>query len=175
MTAGAVLRPMTAADAADVLRIYAEGIATGDATFEAEAPGWAAWDAAHAPEPRLTAEVDGAAAGWAALKPTSVRRVYRGVGEVILYVAAAARGHGLGRALLTRLIADAERCGFWSVRAGIFPENAASIRLHLACGFREVGRFERVGYMRHGARAGTWRDTVLLERRSAVVGTEGDV
>src|SRR5947209_3246653 len=148
-----------------VRAIYLEGIATGQATFETDAPEWPAWDAAHLPTPRLIARVGQESAGWAALSPVSSRCVYAGVGEVSVYVSADYRGAGVGRVLLTTLISESERIGLWTLQAGIFPENGASLRLHKSCGFREVGRRERIGQ-----RDGVWRDTLLLERRSRVVG-----
>lgn len=148
-----------------VRAIYEEGMATGNATFETAAPDWQDWDADHVASCRIVAAVDGTVVGWAALGPVSRRAAYRGVAEVSVYVAGAARGRGVGRALLEELVGQAERAGFWTLQASIFPENLASLRLHLACGFREIGRRERIGRL-HGA----WRDTVLLERRSATVG-----
>ena len=158
---------MQADDWPRVRAIYFEGIATGQATFETAAPEWSAWDAAHLPTPRLIARVGQEIAGWAALSPVSSRCVYAGVGEVSVYVGADYRGAGVGRALLTALIAASERDGVWTLQAGIFPENVASVRLHKSCGFREVGRRERIG-----RRDGVWRDTLLLERRSRVVGVD---
>ena len=158
---------MKADDWPHVRAIYLEGIATGQATFETDAPEWAAWDAAHLPEPRLIARIGHERASWAALSPVSSRCVYAGVGEVSVYVGADYRGAGVGRALLTALIAVSERDGVWTLQAGIFPENVASVRLHKSCGFREVGRRERIG-----RRDGVWRDTLLLERRSRVVGVD---
>jgi L-amino acid N-acyltransferase YncA len=149
---------------AAVRAILEEGIATGQATFEAAAPHWVAWDAAHRVDCRLIALDDGAVVGWAALAPVSLRAAYRGVAEVSVYVAAASRGRGVGRALLEHLVADSEHAGLWTLQAVVFPENAASIALHLGAGFRLVGRRERIA--RLGAR---WRDTLLLERRSPVV------
>ena len=163
----ATIAEMRPADWPAVRAIYTEGIATGQATFETDAPEWAAWDAARLPAPRLVARIGAEVAGWAALSPVSTRRVYRGVAEVGIYVAAAQRGRGLGRALLAALIEASERVGIWTLQAGIFPENEASVRLHKACGFREVGRRERIG-----RRDGVWRDTLLLERRSRVVGVD---
>lgn len=142
-------------------RIYAEGIATGNATFEPAAPSWAEWDTSKLAVPRLAAELDHAVVGWAALSPTSKRHVYRGVAEVSIYVAAAARGQGVGRALLAALVEESEEAGIWTLQAGIFPENTASIHLHKQCGFRIVGRRERIGQMQ-----GVWRDVLLMERRS---------
>jgi L-amino acid N-acyltransferase YncA len=143
-----------------VERIYLEGIATGNATFETESPGWENWDAKHHQHSRLVALEGGSLLGWAALSPVSQRRVYAGVAEVSIYVAEAARGKGVGRALLAALVEQAERNGIWTLQAGIFPENRASISLHKACGFREVGVRERIGRLR-----GVWRDVVLMERR----------
>ncbi|MBF9222804.1 GNAT family N-acetyltransferase [Hymenobacter ruricola] len=163
------LLPMTAAHWPAVRAIYAEGLATGQATFATELPTWDAWDAGHLPACRLVAAADDAPdqlRGWAALSPVSSRCVYGGVAEVSIYIAAAARGQGVGRALLAALVAESERQGLWTLQAGIFPENAASVRLHEAAGFRLVGRRERIGQLR-----GHWRDTLLLERRSATVGT----
>ena len=148
-----------------VRAIYEEGIRSGDATFETEPPFWERWDAAH-PELRLVAERDGSVAGFAALSPASGRPCYRGVGEVSVYVAEEARGAGLGRELLDALVERSEQGGYWTLTAGVFPENEASLRLHKACGFREVGVREGIGES-----GGVWRDVVWLERRSTVVGT----
>jgi L-amino acid N-acyltransferase YncA len=156
---------MRAADWPEVAAIYAEGIATGDATFETAVPAYAAWDAAHHSDNRLVARAGGVVVGWAALAPVSARAVYAGVAEDTIYIAAAARGRGLGGALLGALVEGAERTGIWTIQAGIFAENRASIALHAGCGFRVVGVRERLG-----AREGTWRDVVLMERRSAVAG-----
>lgn len=159
-----------------VRAIYLEGLATGQATFETEAPEWEAWDAAHLPFARLVAEADGAGGegsegveilGWAALSPVSRRRVYEGVAEVSVYVAGRARGLGVGGALLRALVSESERNGVWTLQASVFPENAASGALHARGGFREVGRRERIGKLQ-----GRWRDTLLLERRSERVGTD---
>lgn len=154
------IRPLAAPDWPAVAAIYEEGIATGVATFETEVPSWQAWDAAH-PSLRLVA-VDGAGAvlGFAALAPYSHRSCYRGVAEESVYVAAAARGRGVGRELLGALVARAGADGYWTLLAGVFPENAASLALHAAAGFRVVGRHERLG-----EREGEWRDILLLERR----------
>ncbi len=148
-----------------VRAIYLEGIATGNATFEQSAPEWEKWDASHLANARIVARSDGAVLGWAALSPVSGRCVYSGVAEVSVYVAERARGRGVGRELLSHLVADSESSGIWSLQAGIFPENTASIHLHSSAGFRIVGTRERLGLMN-----GTWRDVVLMERRSAVVG-----
>ena len=159
------LRELRSGDWPAVRAIYEDGIRSGDATFETETPSWERWDAAH-PELRLVAERDGSVVGWAALSPASARDCYRGVGEVSVYVAAEARGDGLGRALLDELVERSEQAGYWTLSAGVFPENEASLRLHKACGFREVGVRERLGEL-----GGVWRDVVLLERRSTLVGT----
>ena len=151
----------------EVRAVYLEGLATGDATFETEAPEWARWDASHLPCCRLVALEGARVAGWAALSPVSARRAYAGVAEVSVYVGASFRGRGLGRALLSALVAESEANGIWTLQAGVFPENVASVALHRACGFREVGRRERVA--RGGGR---WRDTLLLERRSQTVGVD---
>jgi len=151
----------------EVRRIYADGIETGDATFETEPPSWEQWDASHTDTCRLVAESDGRVVGWAALSPVSDRCVYGGVAEVSVYVDPVASGRGVGTTLLRRLVAASESAGFWTLQAGIFPENAASLRIHEKCGFRVVGRRERLG-QHHGR----WRDVLLLERRSDVVGGE---
>ena len=156
-----------------VRAIYLEGVATGQATFETEAPAWEGWDAAHLPFARLVARGDEAGGagdkvlGWAALAPVSRRRVYAGVAEVSVYVARRARGEGVGATLLAALVEESERSGIWMLQAGIFPENIASLALHRRAGFREVGRRERIGQLQ-----GRWRDTVLLERRSRRVGID---
>jgi phosphinothricin acetyltransferase len=150
----------------DVVRaIYLEGMATGLATFETEAPGWNEWDAKHLPAPRLIASEGEQIAGWAALSRVSTRAVYAGVAEVSVYVSARARGHGIGRLLLASLVSESEQAGIWTLQASIFPENSASISLHKGCGFREVGTRHRIAKLN-----GVWRDTVLLERRSETAG-----
>ena len=149
----------------DVKAIYESGIATGNATFQTGAPAWEEWDAAHIKTCRLVAVEQDEILGWAALTPVSGRCVYAGVAEVSIYISESARGKGLGSILLNALVAESEQHNFWTLQAGIFPENVASIRLHEACGFRMVGRREKIGQMQ-----GVWRDTVLLERRSSTVG-----
>jgi phosphinothricin acetyltransferase len=144
--------------------IYLEGIATGQATFETEAPAWEAWDAAHMPHSRLAARLDGVLVGWAALSPASKRACYAGVAEVSVYVATAHRGQGIGRWLLEAIIAESERYGIWTLQGATFPENVASLRLQQSCGFRIVGHRERIGQLR-----GVWRDTVLTERRTRLI------
>lgn len=158
---------MAAGDRERVLEIYAEGIATGDATFETEVPGWEAWDRSHLDACRLVAEADGRVAGWAALSPVSDRCVYGGVAEVSVYVGADARGRGVGTGLLEALVESSEEEGIWTLQAGIFPENEGSVELHRRCGFRVVGRREKLGKL-----GGRWRDVLLMERRSDVVGVE---
>jgi L-amino acid N-acyltransferase YncA len=156
---------MATADWPAVRRIYEEGIASGHATFETAAPEWNGWDAAHMKACRLVA-VDGElVVGWAALTPVSGRCVYAGVAEVSVYVAATARGKGVGRQLLEALVAESERHEIWTLQAGIFPENTASLTAHERAGFRIVGRREKLGNMK-----GVWRDVLLLEKRSAAVG-----
>jgi phosphinothricin acetyltransferase len=159
------ITPLTPADWLMVRTIYLEGIAAGNATFEVEAPPWEQWDAGHLAVGRFVARIGGEVAGWGALSPVSKRRCYAGVAEASVYVAAAHRGKGVGRALLLRLIEESERAGIWTLQAGTFPENEASLKLQAACGFRVIGRRERVGKLN-----GVWRDTVLTERRSSVVG-----
>jgi L-amino acid N-acyltransferase YncA len=157
-----VIEPLRPEHWDDVARIYAEGIATRLATFETDVPDWEAWDRAHLPEHRFVAVEDDRVVGWAALAPVSDRCVYGGVAENSVYVADSAQGRGIGRALLEELVSRAERDGIWTIQAGIFPENEASIELHRRCGFRVVGVRERIG-QQHGV----WRDVVLMERRSA--------
>ncbi|MFZ2113407.1 MAG: N-acetyltransferase family protein [Solirubrobacteraceae bacterium] len=160
------LAPMSAKDWPAVARIFEQGIATGNATFERAAPSWEQWSAARCPEPRLVARDESGVIGWAALSAVSARAVYRGVGSVSIYVAPASARRGVGRALLVELIDASERAGFWTLQAGIFPENLASIALHERCGFRLLGTHERIGQMPDGR----WRDVVLYERRSEIVG-----
>src|SRR5262245_59189702 len=147
--------------------IYLEGVATGHATFETEAPDWERWDAGHSPQCRLVARSGDDILGWAALSPVSRREVYAGVAEVSVYVAASARGIGVGGCVRRALTEASERQGVWTLQSSIFPENHASVALHLRHGFREVGRRERIA--RHH---GVWRDTVVLERRSLVAGVD---
>lgn len=166
------VRGLAPEDWAAVARIYGEGMATGHATFETAVPSWAEWDARHVKDPRLVAvsrisspEIH----GFAALSAVSARAVYAGVAEVSVYVTAAARGQGVGTRLLDALVERAEAAGFWTLQAGIFPENEASLALHARAGFRRVGRRERIGRLH-----GVWRDVLLLERRSTTVGTESE-
>jgi L-amino acid N-acyltransferase YncA len=156
----AEIRPLEAADWPGVERIYAEGIATGDATFETEPPSWDEFDGGRLPGHRLVAVEQGEVVGWAALSPTSSRACYAGVVEHSVYVAKASRGRGVGKALLQALIAGADAAGLWTIQTSIFPENESSVALHRSLGFREVGRRERIAKLK-----GVWRDTLLLERR----------
>ncbi len=166
------IREMTAGDADAVLEIYAEGIATGHATFETTSPDWADWDRARRPDCRFVATVGGEVLGWAVLSAVSSRPVYAGCAEVMIYISARARGRGLGRALLERLVAASKAAGVWTLQAGIFPENLGSLALHESLGFRRLGVRKRPGRMTHGPMAGQWRDVVLLERRSATIGRD---
>ena len=154
------LRELTQKDWPAVKAIYEEGIAAGS-TFATEAPSWEEWDRAHLEGHRLVAVQDGELVGWAALSPTSTRSVYRGVARNAVYVAAEARGRGVGRRLLHELIEGADRDGLWTIEAWMFPENEASVRLHKTCGFRVVGVRERIG-----EQYGVWRDVVVMERRA---------
>lgn len=156
---------MTPTDWPDVSRIYAEGMATRNATFETQLPAWEKWDASHLPTCRLVARTGDEIVGWAALSPVSSRHVYRGVCEVSVYVAEGARGMGIGRELLQAVIEASEKDGRWTLQASVFPENAATIALHSGCGFRVLGRRERVAQL-----DGVWRDTLILERRSRIAG-----
>lgn len=163
------IRPLLAVDWPAVRTIYDAGIATGQATFESTVPEWEAFDAAHLAALRFVAEAGNDVLGWAAAAPVSTRAVYRGVVEHSVYVAPAAQGRGIGKALLRAVVASADFSGIWTLQCSIFPENTASLALHLAEGFRVVGRRERVAKMSSGPQAGQWRDTLLLERRSRVV------
>jgi L-amino acid N-acyltransferase YncA len=156
---------MTADDWPDVALIYEEGIDTGNATFETRVPAWEEWDASHLSACRLVLEEEGVILGWAALSAVSRRPVYSGVAEHSIYVAGVARGRGVGAGLLGALVACSEEEGFWTLQTAIFPENETSIGLHTKFGFRVVGVRERLGF--HHDR---WRDVVLMERRSALVG-----
>ncbi len=163
-----IIRAMTSDDWAAVRSIYEEGIATENATFETETPDWENWDAGHLKTCRVVGLDDSSkVVGWAALTPVSSRCVYSGVGEVSVYVAQSARGQGYGRLLLQRLVTNSEDGGIWTLQSGILAENEPSIRLHLTCGFRLVGKRERLGKLN-----GQWRDVVLMERRSKKVGVE---
>ena len=171
MSGGLTIRAMTSRDWPQVKAIYEAGIATGNATFETEAPDWEAWDRGHLADHRLVAanpdepDEPDEVLGWAALSPVSNRSVYVGVAENSIYIAPHHRGRGVGRALLQALVDASDAAGLWTIQTGIFPENVASVRLHEACGFRVVGRRERIGQLH-----GVWRDTLFLERRSSVAG-----
>ncbi len=156
-----VLRP---GDWPEVSRIYAEGIATGNATFETEVPSWEAWDAVHLREHRFVADREGRVVGWVALAPVSSRSCYAGVAEISAYVGEEARSKGVGAELLAAAIESSERAGIWTLQTGVFPENAPSLGLLRRFGFRELGTQERIGRLH-----GVWRDVVLLERRSELV------
>jgi len=162
-----MIEQMREEDWEGVRAVYAEGLLTGDATFETEEPTWERWDSSHHTFARLVARAGDRIKGWAALSPVSAREVYKGVAEVSVYVGREFRGEGVGKALLAALVEESEKHGVWTLQASIFPENAASVALHKACGFREVGRRERVAKLR-----GRWRDTLLFERRSRVVGVD---
>ena len=159
------IRELRAADWPAVEAIYADGIATGDATFETGTPSWDEFDTGRLPGHRLVAVEHGRVVGWAALSPTSARACYAGVVEHSVYVDREHRGRGFGRRLLETLVAGADDAGLWTIQTSVFPENAASLALHQRLGFRVVGRRERIA--RHN---GTWRDTILLERRSPSIG-----
>ncbi len=154
----------------EVAQIYAEGIATGLATFETQVPDWPAWDNAHLKTGRLVAVQGDGLFGWAALSPVSSRCVYGGVGEVSIYIGKESRGNGLGLLLLQALIRESEAHGIWTLQSGIFPENTASIKLHEKGGFRRIGYRERIGCLH-----GVWRDNILFERRSKTVGTSKSI
>ena len=150
----------------EVSTIYAEGIATGHATFESEPPDWAHFDAGRLPDHRYVAVGNGHVFGWVTASPVSDRCSYAGVVEDSVYVAAQVRGQGIGLKLLTALINSTESAGVWTIQSGIFPENHASLRLHEQAGFRVVGTRQRLGRMTYGPLAGVWRDVVMIERRS---------
>lgn len=155
------IRKLLTTDWDQVKMIYEKGIATGNATFQTSAPSWEEWDKSHLNNCRIVAEIDGILTGWAALTPVSSRCVYAGVAEVSVYVDPAYFGKGIGLALLNELVALSEAEGLWTLQAGIFPENTASLRIHEKAGFRILGVREKIGKQN-----GIWRDTVLLERRS---------
>ena len=161
-------RPLNPEDWPAIARIYQEGIESGNATFETEVPDRESWDAARSPECSLVAEAGGEVIGFAALSPVSGRCVYGGVREAMVYIAAAARGRGVGGRLLQRLVAESEAHGIWTLQAGIFPENAASIRIFEKAGFEILGTHRHLGRFHDGR----WRDVVLMERRSEVAGVD---
>lgn len=165
--AAVVIVPMTADDGPDVLAIYGQGIATGIATFETVVPEWRAWNASHHRECRFVARIDGRVIGWTAIARYSSRDVYAGVAWESVYVDASARGRGVGSALLRTLIPASEAAGMWTLMAGVQGENAASLALHERAGFRRIGVQEGIGRDANGV----WRDVVLFERRSEILGT----
>ncbi|MBT6273722.1 MAG: N-acetyltransferase [Chromatiales bacterium] len=160
-----MIRPATDSDASRILEIYGQGLETRNATFETEVPEWAVWDAKHHRFCRLIEEVDGAVAGWCAIAPVSARDCYRGVAEVSVYVDTGWLGQGIGGRLLDALVDASEQAGIWTLYSSIFPENEATRRVHVARGFEELGVRRRIAQL-----DGVWRDTLLLERRSDVVG-----
>ena len=160
-------RSMTEEDWKSVSEIYKQGIDTGNATFQQEIPTYKDWNNAHLKSCRLIAFNNSEIVGWAALTPVSGRCVYAGVAEVSVYVSDKNRGQKIGFKLLEKLIIESEKVKLWTLQAGIFPENIASLRIHEELGFRKIGYRERIGKMN-----GVWRDTVLLERRSKIIGIE---
>jgi L-amino acid N-acyltransferase YncA len=161
------IRAMKPEDSSEVMRIYADGIAGRNATFETVVPSWEIWDAKHLQTCRFVAEEDGKILGWVAFSQVSAREVYRGVIEESVYIDAAAQGKGLGYALLSEGVRQSEAEGYWMIQTAIFPENEASIKLHEKCGFRIVGERERIAQL-----DGIWRSTVMMERRSKIVGND---
>ena len=159
-----VVDRMRASDWEQVRAIYLEGIRSGHSTFETEAPSWEKWDEGHLQIARLVLRDDERVLGWAALSPVSRRAVYRGVAELTVYVAESARSQGIGKTLLEALVDESEKNGIWTLQASIFPENTHSVKLHRRCGFREVGRRERIAKLNS-----VWRDTLLFERRSSKI------
>ena len=167
------IRSMTPGDWPAVEEIYRHGVDDGEATFETRTPTWEAFDAGKLSEPRLVAvDEGGAVLGWAAASPVSSRAAYRGVIEHSVYVHRDARGRGLGRLLLEAFVTASDQAGFWTIQSSIFPENTASLRVHESAGFRTIGTRERIARSALGAHAGQWRDTVLIERRSGMNGTD---
>lgn len=162
-----IFRPMFRTDWKEVAEIYRQGIETGHATFEQNIPTWEAWNNAHLKNCRIIGLVQSTIAGWAALTPVSGRCVYAGVAEVSVYVANEFHGQKIGTMLLDKLIAESEKENLWTLQAGIFRENLASLKIHENLGFRQVGYRERIGKMN-----GRWRDTILLERRSENIGLD---
>jgi phosphinothricin acetyltransferase len=160
-----IIREITEADYPSVKRIFEEGIASGNSTFQKTAPAWDEWNDSKLPYCRLAAISDDEIAGWTALTPTSKREVYKGINEESIYIAEKFAGKGIGKLLLNALIDESEKHGVWTLYAAIFPENKISIRLHLSCGFREIGYMEKAGCMN-----GLWRNTILFERRSKKIG-----
>ncbi|MBP3951048.1 GNAT family N-acetyltransferase [Bacillus suaedae] len=160
-----VITNMKDSDRDQVLDIYMEGISTGNATFQTEPMTWEEWNGKYANECRFVAREEDRVVGWIAILPYSTRFVYAGVAEVSIYISLAHTGLGIGARLLSKLIEESEKKGYWTLQAGIYPENEASMSLHKKAGFREVGKRERIGKLN-----GIWRDVILLERRSKIVG-----
>jgi L-amino acid N-acyltransferase YncA len=163
ITTAVDIRNLRSEDWPEVARIYAEGIATANATFETDVPSWDVWGGVHLHHPRLVGTIRREVVAWAAVVPVSARPVYSGVAEISLYVAEQARDQGVGTALLGEFVEQSDAIGIWTLQTSVFPENEASLRLLDRCGFRVVGRRERIGQV-----DGQWRDTLLLERRSEV-------
>ena len=163
---------MKTEDWEQVRSIYLQGIITGNSTFEVDAPDWDEWDSTHLREHRLVVREGDTILAWVALSPVSNRCVYSGVAELSLYVAAEHRERGIGSALLEAIISSTEKAGIWTLQGGIFPENAPSLRLVGKHGFKQIGRREKIGKMTYGELAGTWRDVILVERRSIVTGID---
>jgi L-amino acid N-acyltransferase YncA len=159
-----MITEMYSEDWDQVKAIYLEGIATGNATFQTEAPSWENWNNGHLQDCRFVARTEGKIVGWTALSPISSRCIYSGVAEVSVYISEYVKGMGIGSKLLKTLIETSEQKGIWTLQSGIFPENTASLKLHNKFGFRVVGHRERIGKMN-----GIWRDIVLLERRSKII------
>jgi L-amino acid N-acyltransferase YncA len=159
------IKPIQEKDYTAIAAIYLQGIATGHATFQTEAPEWEVWDKSHLSFCRFAAFENEQILGWAALSPVSSRCVYGGVAEVSIYIASSTRGKGIGKILFAQLIKESEENGLWTLQSGIFPENIGSIKLHEAMGFRKIGYREKIGNMN-----GVWRDNVIMERRSKIVG-----
>ncbi|HUL29948.1 MAG TPA: GNAT family N-acetyltransferase [Thermodesulfobacteriota bacterium] len=169
---GYLIDVMKPEDWQQVRSIYLEGIATGNSTFETDAPDWEKWDSAHLPDHRLVVRECDTILAWAALSPVSNRCVYSGVAELSLYVAAGHRARGIGATLLRVIINSTEKAGLWTLQGVIFPENTPSLRLVRKHGFKEIGRRQKIGKMTYGNLAGTWRDVIFVERRSIVAGID---
>jgi phosphinothricin acetyltransferase len=166
------LRTMLDMDQEKVIEIYREGIQSGHATFTSDVPTWQEWDASYRRDCRIVAEEGGDVVGWAALKPVSSRPVYSGVTDISIYVAEGRSGEGIGGAMMAEIVRVSETVGVWTIRAHMFPENKVSERLHARFGFRVLGVCEKQGKMDLGPYAGQWRDVLLMERRSKIVGIE---
>ena len=160
-----VFRSMKKDDWISVAEIYRQGIESGNATFQRDIPTWDEWDSGHIKTCRIVASINNEIAGWATLTSVSGRLVYAGVAEISVYVSNLFKGQKIGTQLLERLISESEKEGYWTLQAAIFPENKASLKIHLNLGFRNVGFREKIGKM-----SDIWRDTILLERRSQKVG-----